>query len=115
MFLYLFLRIENWCKASDGKGAAAGSSAPMLHVAASSGEIELMKKLIDAGVDLNEKDGEGWPAIHYAIVNGHFECASVLIENGVEINCYAEDVVKDYYKAIRESQIQTRLLGGNSL
>ena len=87
----------------------------MLHIAASSGKTELIKKLIDAGVDLNEKDGEGWPAIHYAIVNGHFECASLLIEYGVEIKCYAEDVVKDYYKAIREVHIQKRLLEGNPL
>ena len=83
---------------------------PFLHVAASSGNIELLQTLIKAGVDLNEKNEEGWPAIHYAIVNGHFQCAAILIENGVDVNCYTDDIVKDYCKAIREVHIHKRVL-----
>ena len=90
----------------------AGSSTPLLHVAAGAGNTELVEKLISVGVDLNQKDSEGWPAIHYAIVNGHFHCATLLIENGVDMNCYTEDIVKDYCKAIREVHIHKRLSEG---
>lgn len=82
----------------------------MLHVAASSGNIELLETLINAGVDLNEKDSDGWPAIHYAIVKGHFHCAAVLIENGVDVSCYTDDIVKDYCKAIRQVYMHKRVL-----
>ena len=108
LFLYVFLRDVNSRRTSNGK-SPAGSSVPMLHVAAGSGKNKLLEKLISAGVNLNEKDNEGWPAIHYAILNGHFHCAALLFENGADMNCYTEDIVKDYCKAIREVHIHKHL------
>ena len=87
-----------------------GASCPLLHVAAGTGLTALLKRLISAGVNLNEKDSEGWPAIHYAILHGHFDCAVLLIENGANMNCYTDDIVKNYCTAIRQLQMYRCLI-----
>lgn len=87
-----------------------GTSVPLLHVAAADGDIELLKTLIGVGVDLNERDSKGWPALHYAIGKGHFQCAALLLESGVNLNCYTDEIVKDYFKTIRQVQMQKQIV-----
>ncbi len=82
-------------------GEEDGAFTPLLHLAAADGDKELIKTLINIGVDLNEKDSKGWPAIHYAIAGGHFDCAGILLENGVDLNCYTSSVVLEYCKTVR--------------
>ena len=49
-------------------------------------DIVLVKALIDAGADVNEKDEAGEAPLHIAVVGGYREIASLLIEKGAEVN-----------------------------
>ncbi|XP_012564904.2 uncharacterized protein LOC105849132 [Hydra vulgaris] len=69
------------------------SSGPLLHIAASNGNMELLKTLSDVGVDLNEHNSAGWPALHYAICSGNFEAAHFLINKGASIIPYSNRVI----------------------
>lgn len=76
---------------------------PLIHVAAGEGNIELLKTLIDVGVDINELDHAGWPALHYAICAGHFECAQLLMTKGSSLQGYSNRVMNSYCSIVRES------------
>lgn len=75
---------------------------PLLHVAAAEGNKDLLKTLIDVGVDVNEIDASGWPALHYAVCSGHFECAQLLLVKGATLENYSNKVMNNYCSAIRD-------------
>lgn len=59
-----------------------------LHIAAASGNLELISFLIDQGLDVNEIDGTGWTPLHFAAEKNQLEATKLLIENTrVNINC----------------------------
>ena len=76
---------------------------PLLHVACAEGNIELVKTLIDCGVNVNEIDHSGWPAIHYAVCAGHFECVSILIHHGATLKTYTNRVMNTYCNELRRT------------
>jgi ankyrin repeat protein len=49
-------------------------------------DIVLVKALIDAGADVNEKDVAGEAPLHIAVIEGYRDIASLLIEKGAEVN-----------------------------
>ena len=51
---------------------------------ASRGHTEIVKALIDAGVELNIQANVGWTALIYAAVGGHTEVVNALIAAGAE-------------------------------
>ena len=49
--------------------------------------LELITKLIDAGVNVNIKDGHGWTALFYAVChNGPIYIIRMLIDAGADVN-----------------------------
>uniref|UniRef100_A0A7M5WJS3 Uncharacterized protein n=1 Tax=Clytia hemisphaerica TaxID=252671 RepID=A0A7M5WJS3_9CNID len=78
------------------------STLPLLHVAAGEGNAELLKTLLDVGVDMNELDQCGWPALHYAVCAGHFECAQLLLSRGATLKNYSNRVMNTYCTAVRD-------------
>jgi ankyrin repeat protein len=50
------------------------------------GNIELVQKLINAGVDVNARDNNGYPALMRAASFGHTEIAKLLIAAGADVN-----------------------------
>jgi ankyrin repeat protein/beta-lactamase regulating signal transducer with metallopeptidase domain len=64
--------------------------AQSLHEAAEAGNLELVKKLIAEGADVNVKDNEGQSALHYTVSKGHIEIARLLIAHGANVNLQDE-------------------------
>lgn len=57
-----------------------------LHYAANNGSVMTVKKLIDAGVDINVSDNIGWTALHFASQNSHFDVIDLLLEHKANPN-----------------------------
>ena len=57
--------------------------------AAWDGNIEAVKQHLDAGADLNAKDGGGETPLHAAVFKGHKEIVELLIEKGADVNAKA--------------------------
>ena len=73
----------------------------LLHFAAGSGRNDVVKKLLDAGAELNAANKNGATPLHYAISSRHSETAMLLIDAGADIhakNCNGQtplDCAKD--------------------
>jgi len=67
-----------------GREFYLGSS--FLHIAAKTGEKDIVKEIINAGTDINAADSAGNTPLHYAVINGWIDIVILLIENGVDIN-----------------------------
>ncbi|MGA8087755.1 MAG: ankyrin repeat domain-containing protein [Terracidiphilus sp.] len=62
-----------------------------LHRAASSGDIEEMKALLDEGLPINAFDGLNRTPLHCAAIGGHFEAVRYLIKAGADVNAHDEE------------------------
>ena len=51
-----------------------------LHLAASTGDTELVRVLIEAGADVAVRDAQGASPLHLAVAGGHTETVRVLVE-----------------------------------
>jgi ankyrin repeat protein len=56
-----------------------------LHDAAKNGDLDQVKRLIEAGADINEMD-RGRTPLHWAAEKGHAAVARLLIEKGAKVN-----------------------------
>ncbi|PIK41565.1 putative caseinolytic peptidase B protein-like [Apostichopus japonicus] len=54
--------------------------------AARNGDVEEIKRLIKAGLDVNERHPLGWTALQVAAINGHERLVELLLESGADIN-----------------------------
>jgi len=57
-----------------------------VHSAASMGDVDALKELIEAGADLDDKDEEGRSALHFACGYGEVKCAEALLEAGANVD-----------------------------
>uniref|UniRef100_A0A1B6FAW1 SAM domain-containing protein n=1 Tax=Cuerna arida TaxID=1464854 RepID=A0A1B6FAW1_9HEMI len=57
-----------------------------LMYAASSGHIELVRRLIEEKCDVNIQDTEGWSALFHAVVGGHEKVVQVLLEGKARLD-----------------------------
>jgi ankyrin repeat protein len=63
-----------------------------LHVAvAGRGNRELIEALLDAGADVNAKDGRGYTPLHVTTVEGVAGIIHLLLDRGAEINARDND------------------------
>ena len=53
---------------------------------------EELKRLLENGIDINAKDGDGWTALMDASNKGNLEIAKYLLENGADINSQSNTV-----------------------
>jgi ankyrin repeat protein len=64
--------------------SAKGHNTPKsLCWAAKQGDTELVRKLVDIGADMDERDGS-WTPLHLAVVEGHDRVVQILVEGGVD-------------------------------
>ena len=57
-----------------------------LHHAAATGQVEMLRLLIDAGGDVNVRAQDGWTPLHCAAYWGHEEAAQLLLDQGAEVD-----------------------------
>jgi glycerophosphodiester phosphodiesterase len=77
------LTAENWKGRSDNKAAMRrdiSKSSAVLALATKSNFTQIVKLLVDAGVDINWQDETGETALHIAARFGHEDCARTLLE-----------------------------------
>lgn len=63
---------------------------PILTFASASGEVEIVKLLLDRGADINIRDLEGVTPLIFAAAMGSLECVKILIQRGADINAQDE-------------------------
>ncbi|KAL2202277.1 GDPD-domain-containing protein [Sarocladium strictum] len=82
------LKGENWQGASESKDhirKTASKSGAVLAMATKSNYKIIVDLLVNAGVDVNWKDGQGECALHVAARFGHNECAAIILRgNGTQ-------------------------------
>jgi len=62
-----------------------------IHDAAHTGNIEAVKKHLDAGTDVNAKDEDGYTPLYAVAGGGHNEIAELLISKGADVNAKDKD------------------------
>ena len=67
----------------------------LLHSAAQNGNIILAKKVLAAGVSINQITNNGNTPLYYAVKNNQYEMAQFLIENGAKISDSLKTLTKD--------------------
>ena len=55
-----------------------------LHAASEMGHVKVVNSLIQAGGDVNEKNGSGFTPLHLASMNGHVEVITALLAAGAD-------------------------------
>lgn len=63
---------------------------PPLHEAAKNGDIEDVRELLDAGIDVNSLNSEGATPLHWAAFKGHVDVAKLLVKRGAKVNALTE-------------------------
>jgi ankyrin repeat protein len=72
-----------------------------LHLAARQGQLESVKALLDAGVNVNQRiEGDGSTAMLIATINGQFDLAKFLLEHGADPNLSEHNGVAPLYAAL---------------
>jgi ankyrin repeat protein len=62
-----------------------------LKVAAATGDIEKIRSILDAGVDVNVKDNSGASLLHIALLGGQEAAAALLISKGIDTHATLTD------------------------
>ena len=60
-------------------------------MAAEDGHLEVVKFLIDVGIDINGKNNEGYTSLMLAAIFNHLNIVKFLIKGGVNINAKSDD------------------------
>ena len=53
---------------------------------AEKGDLKTLKRLLEAGHDVNQRDGRGRTPLMWAAEKGHTECVEYLIQNGAQLD-----------------------------
>ncbi|MDR1274815.1 MAG: ankyrin repeat domain-containing protein [Candidatus Accumulibacter sp.] len=74
-----------------------------LTIAAFNGNIRDVKRLVEAGAEVNHY---GWPPLVYAALNGHADLIEYLLKSGAQIDAQAESGATALYAAARGGHLE---------
>ena len=63
-----------------------GQKVNFIHFVAEKGYVQVMKKLVDNGIDVDSPNDNERTPLHYASLNGHLDVVELLLENGANVN-----------------------------
>jgi len=79
----------------------------LLHRAAEKGSVEIVKILLEKGVDVNLLDIKAKASpLHYAALNSHIEVVKLLIENGADVHTKIKDDYPPLYWAAENDHLE---------
>ncbi len=76
-------------EAPPTQGSAMSSTlvgAQPLHFAATNGDVELVKLLLDRGAAINAATQDGWTALHFACLRGDEGLVQLLLDRGAVVS-----------------------------
>jgi len=82
--------------------ARARNGDTALMIASFMGNLEAVRRLIDAGAEVNQP---GWTALHYAATNGDTDVISLLLENYAYIDAASPNKTTPLMMAVRSGKI----------
>ena len=62
-----------------------------LHHAAGAGHVEVVRLLLESGMELGEEAGEQWTSLHIAAEAGHLEVVRLLLDRGAALEAIDDD------------------------
>ena len=77
--------ISVWASEAASYGDPAVSESPLAD-AAMRGDMARVQRLLEAGVNVNEAQGDGMTALHWAARNANTQLAELLVSEGSEVN-----------------------------
>ncbi|KAJ3261702.1 hypothetical protein HK103_004653 [Boothiomyces macroporosus] len=81
-----------------------------LQQAASNGHYDIVKYMLESGVDINQLAKNGMTALHLACINGDNQMAHLLLEKGIKINIKGNEGLNALHWAIIREHWHTAAL-----
>jgi len=81
------------------------SQAAVIHDAAKKGDVAAVAAALDAGADVNERDGFATP-LYYAVSRQHLDAAKLLIERGADVNAGSKVGVPPLMAAVAKGKLE---------
>ncbi|XP_044058413.1 ankyrin repeat and death domain-containing protein 1A isoform X5 [Siniperca chuatsi] len=57
-----------------------------MHLAAKCGHTEVLQKIVETGIDVDERNIDGLTAMHLTADGGHYDCVKLLLESGCNVS-----------------------------
>ncbi|NXA08543.1 ANR11 protein, partial [Sapayoa aenigma] len=78
----------------------------LLHRAVTHQDVDLVRKIIKAGGNVNAQDYAGSTALHIASVEGFYKIASLLLKAGADVNAAQKEQVTPLQDAVKEGHYE---------
>ncbi len=86
IFVFAVLAITSSCTSTPKtQEEKKGIDKEVFFEAVKDGDHNEVKKIIEAGIDVNAEDKNGWTALMFASQEGHTDIARLLLKNGADV------------------------------